>query len=88
MYTFHQALYDCLNRMLLDELIEGRNWVNYPWSREFKVKKLIVGSDHSKQCLEKAINRVSNISDYNIMADVSEMGRDFDQTQHNLIFAE
>lgn len=50
MLTFHQALYECLNKMLLDELIEGRNWINYPWSNEFKVKKL-VGSDHSKQAL-------------------------------------
>lgn len=89
MYTFHQALYDCLNRMLLDELVEGRNWINYPWSREFKVKKL-VGQDHAKQSLEKAINRVSNLSDYNIapVDPIMQLSREFEHTQHNLIFAE
>ena len=51
--------------MLLDELIEGRNWISYPWKTDFKVKKLITSS-FTKQALEKAINRVSINSDYEL----------------------
>ena len=51
--------------MLLDELIYGRKWLIYPWNNSFRLKKIIV-SDHAKQCLERAINRVSTLSDYEL----------------------
>ena len=88
LFTFHQALYDCLNAMLLDELLQGRQWLELPWSLGFRARKS-VGPDHSKQCLEKAVNRVSNVSDYGICPLMeSPRGRDFEDAQNTLIFVE
>jgi hypothetical protein len=41
LYTFHRSLVDSLNRVLMEELITGKNWITLPWSSSFHPKKKI-----------------------------------------------
>jgi hypothetical protein len=65
LYTFHRSLIDCLNLALVEEVITGRQWLEVPWRNDFKQKKKII-NEHTKVCLERSINVVSNWGEYGL----------------------
>ena len=59
-----------MNQTLMEELAIGKDWVVLPWINSFRYSKK-EADEHAKQCLEKAINRVSNWAEYG-MAQLQE----------------
>jgi hypothetical protein len=82
-----------MNLTLLDELSIGRNWVMIPWVRSFRYRKNEV-FEHSKQSLEKAINRVSGWGEYCLAQlfenkDVNQLDwRQYQEEKMNLVIRE